>query len=97
MSRSNLITKFLNELNSDKVKGAMDHLNEILVLLENKNDPEPIEMEIVNEAYQTLERLQILEAAIRRYLNTGRDLPGDKLGNLYENNHSGGTSVLFKT
>lgn len=83
MSRSNLITKFLNELNSDQVKSAMVHLNEILEVLENKNDPEPIEMEIVNEAYQTLERLQILEAAIRRYLNTQRELEGDKLNDLY--------------
>ena len=96
MSRSNLITKFLNELNSDEVKGAMGHLNEILELLENKNDPEPIEMEIVNEAYQTLEKLQVLEAAIRRYLNDGRELKGDKLNDLYENNHKGGTSTLFK-
>jgi len=96
MSKSNLITKFLNELNSDEMKSAMEHLTEILEDLETKNDPEPIEMEIVNEAYQTLEKLQILEAAIRRYLNTERKLTGDKLDSLYDNNHGSGTSTLFK-
>jgi hypothetical protein len=74
----------------------MGHLTEILKHLENVNDPEPIEMEIVNEAYQTLEKLQVLEAAIRRYLNDGRELTGDTLSGLYENNHKGGTSTLFK-
>lgn len=97
MSRSNLITKFLNELNSDEVKSAMGHLSEILNLLENKSDPEPIEMEIVNEAYQTIEKLQILEAAIRRYLNNDREeLTGDKLDGLYGSGHKSGTSMLFR-
>jgi len=96
MSRSNLITKFLNELNSDEVKSAMGHLNEILDLLENKSDPDPIEMEIVNEAYQTLEKLQILEAAIRRYLNEDNTLMGDKLDDLYGSGHISGTSTLFR-
>ena len=96
MSKSNLITKFLNELNSDEVKSAMGHLTEILESLETKNDPEPIEMEIVNEAYQTLEKLQILESAIRTYLGSERKLTGDKLESLYDNNHASGTSTLFK-
>ena len=95
MSRSNLINKFLNELTSDEVKNAMSHLTGILDMLENKNDPEPIEMEIVNEAYQTLEKLQILEAAIRRYLTDKRELTGDKIEELYDNNHTSGTSTLF--
>ena len=84
MSKSSLIIKFLNELNSDEVKSLMEHLTSLLEDLENKNDPEPIEMTIVNEAYQTIEKIKVLESALRNYVREGGSLDGDKLNNLYD-------------
>ncbi len=91
MSKSNLITKFLNELNSDEVKSAMGHLTEILESLETKNDPEPIEMEIVNISYQFIEKLNLLEAALRKYKASDQILTGSKLDDLY----GGGNSSIL--
>lgn len=84
MSKSSLIIKFLNELNSDEVKNLMQHLTSLLEDLENKNDPEPIEMTIVNEAYQTIEKIKVLESALRNYVKEGGSLDGDKLNKLYD-------------
>ena len=95
MSRSSLVIKFLNELNSDEVKSLMSHLTSLLEDLESKNDPEPIEMTIVNEAYQTLEKIQVLESALRAYVRTGGSLDGDKLSDLYDDNDGVGSSKLF--
>jgi len=95
MSKSSLVIKFLNELNSDEVKSLMSHLTSLLEDLESKNDPEPIEMTIVNEAYQTLEKIQVLESALRSYIRMSGTLDGDKLSDLYDDNDGVGSSKLF--
>ena len=95
MSRSSLVIKFLNELNSNEMKSLMDHLASILESLESKDDPEPIEMSIVNEAYQTIEKIKVLESSLRTYVNGGGTLDGDKLNDLYESSDINGTSKLF--
>jgi len=95
MSRSSLVIKFLNELNSNEMKSLMDHLASILESLESKDDPEPIEMSIVNEAYQTIEKIKVLESSLRTYVNEGGTLDGDKLNDLYESSDINGTSKLF--
>jgi len=95
MSRSSLVIKFLNELNSNEMKSLMDHLASILESLESKDDPEPIEMSIVNEAYQTIEKIKVLESSLRTYVNEGGTLDGDKLNDLYESSNINGTSKLF--
>ena len=95
MSKSSLVIKFLNELNSDEVKSLMSHLTSLLEDLESKNDPEPIEMTIVNEAYQTLEKIQVLESALRSYIRMSGTLDGDKLSDLYDDNEGIGSSKLF--
>ena len=91
MSRSNLVTKFLNELNSEEVKSAMEHLTALLEILEEKVDPEPIEMTIVDEAFKTIEQIKVLENALRNYQQVIRTLDGDKLSDLYSNK----SKILF--
>jgi len=73
----------------------MEHLTSLLEDLESKNDPEPIEMSIVNEAYQTIEKIKVLESALRSYVASHSKLDGDKLSSLYNDNESNGTSKLF--
>ncbi len=94
MSRLNTVVNFLNELHSDSVKSALGSLSILLNELEDKNDPEPIEMEIVNVSHQLFEKLSLLEAAMRKYKNTNHVLMGNKLSDLYENDN-GGRSTFF--
>lgn len=79
------VIRFLNELNSREVKSTFEFLETILDNLENKNDPDRIEMEIVDSAYQAIEKLNILENNLRKYVKGEYDktLPGNKLFDLY--------------
>jgi hypothetical protein len=83
MSRLNTVVNFLNELKSDSVKSALGSLSVLLTELEEKNDPEPLEMEIVDVSYQLFEKLNLLEAALRKYKATDHILTGNKLDDLY--------------
>jgi hypothetical protein len=79
------VIRFLNELNSKEVKGTFEFLENILKELEDKIDPDPIEMEIVDSAYQAIEKLNMLENNLRRYVTIeNNSLPGNKLNDLYE-------------
>ena len=79
------VIRFLNELNSKEVKGTFEFLENILKELEEKIDPDPIEMEIVDSAYQAIEKLNMLQNNLRNYVtNENKSLPGDILNNLYE-------------
>ena len=83
------VIRFLNELRSKEVKGAFEFLTTILEGLEEKIDPDPIEMEIVDSAYQAIEKLNILENNLNKYIaDSNETLPGNILNDLYE---SGGT------
>ena len=63
-----------------------------------KLDPEPIEIQIVDAAYQAIEKFQLLEAAMRKYHSEeSTELVGSKLDKLYSAEPSNtGTSRLFK-
>jgi hypothetical protein len=79
------VIRFLNELNSEEVKSTFEFLSTILENLEEKNDPEPIEMVIVDSAYQAIEKLNILENNLRKYVNDeNKTLLGNRLNDLYE-------------
>jgi len=79
------VIRFLNELNSKEVKGAFEFLSTILENLEEKNDPDPIEMEIVDSAYQAIEKLNLLENNLRKYVtDKNTTLLGNTLNDLYE-------------
>ena len=95
MSRINNIVNFLNELDSQSTKSLLGDLKEIVEDLEVKNDPEPLEIEIVDVANQVLEKLELLHAAIRKYSVSENVLTGDKLDDLYSNKTGGGSSALF--
>ena len=99
MSQSSINpTIILNELNSEEVKTLFEHLQRFLEHLEEKNDPEPIEMQIVDSAYQLIEKMQLFESVLKQYgIKTSEDLIGSKLDKLYDSNRvKGGTSTLFK-
>jgi hypothetical protein len=87
MSRLNIVANFLNELNSMNVKETFGVLQTILETLETKGDPDPLEIEIVDVGYQVMEKLNLLEAALRKYVTNKRILTGNKLHNLYEGNN----------
>lgn len=80
------VIRFLNELNSREVKSTFEFLSTILEGLEDKNDPDRIEMEIVDSAYQVIEKLSVLESMLRKYVNdeNNTSLPGSILSNLYD-------------
>ena len=82
------VIRFLNELNSKEVKGAFEFLSTILERLEGEIDPEPIVMEIVDSAYQAIEKLNILENNLRKYVTdeNHKTLPGNILSDLYKGN-----------
>jgi hypothetical protein len=53
--------------------------------LENKNDPDPTEVQLVESIYLFIEKMKIMEGAIKKYIVQSRDtLPGNKLSSLYE-------------
>jgi len=79
------VIRFLNELNSGEVKSTFEFLSTILEGLEDKVDPDRIEMEIVDSAYQAIEKMSILESTLRKYVNDdNQTLSGTKLQNLYK-------------
>jgi len=81
----NEVIRFLNELSSKEVKSTFEFLTTILEQLEEKMDPDPIEVEIVDSAYQAIEKLNILENNLRKYvIDNNEILPGNKLSDLYE-------------
>lgn len=87
-----LIFKFLRELNSREVKDSFQSLSYLLEFLENKADPDPIEMQIVDAAYQTLENLKLLEGFLKKYTGESDQLKGSKLQRLYDDS---GSDVIF--
>jgi hypothetical protein len=87
-----LVFKFLRELNSREVQGSFQSLGTLLEFLENKEDPDPIEMQIVDTAYNLIEQLKLLEGYLKKYATESDELKGSKLQNLYDKS---GSSVLF--
>lgn len=92
-----IIVKFLKELNSEEVKVTFESLGVLLEHLENKNDPDPVEMQVVDVTYQVLEKFKTLEAILKqRVLESNKLLSGTKLQNLYDKKATAvGSQVLF--
>jgi hypothetical protein len=90
-------TIILNELKSQEVKILFEHLSKFLSELEEKNDPDPIEIEIVDSAYQLIEKVQLFESIMGKYISDENiQLLGNKLDRLYSTSKKSGTSILFK-
>jgi len=93
----NLITSCLNEMNSTEFKDIYESLVNLTNYLEEKNDPEPGEVEIVESVYQMIEKFKLLEHALRnRVRNLNDKNAGGILKRLYERVPEGNTSVMFK-
>jgi hypothetical protein len=91
-----LMQRFLRKLDSVEVQETFDLLSMILEELENKNDPEPFEMHIVNNAYQIIEKLSLVRGVLTEKLESSHKLTGSRLQDLYDRNPiSVGTQALF--
>jgi len=99
MSRTDkLVSKFLRELNSEDVQDTFSSLGVLLEHLETKNDPEPVDMQIVDTAYQLLEKLKFLEGTLKNYIRESDSiLKGSKLQKLYNKAPKNtGSQVMFE-
>jgi len=76
---------FLEGLHSEKIKSTFEHLHGLVESLEDKSDPDPIEIRLVNNIYSFIEQLNILENNINSYSKEVTIDPlGSKLNSLYE-------------
>lgn len=97
MSRTTkLAFKFLRELNSTDVQDTFQSLGALLDHLEEKNDPEPVEVQMVDTAYQALEKLKTLEGLLKNHISESHSITkGNKLQDLYNKTPiSIGSSIL---
>ncbi len=85
MTSQKMTASFLNELKTGDTKPLFSLLNRIVENLEDKVDPETIEIEMVDLAYQVIEKFQLLEAAMNKYVvDSNGKLEGNVLTDLYE-------------
>ena len=84
MSTDKLALAFLSELHSDNVKNTFESLSNMLKALENKNDPDQIEVDIVKQTYRLIEQLNLLSETIKVYVTENDVLLGDKVQSLYD-------------
>jgi hypothetical protein len=87
MSRiDKLAFALLSELHSDNVKATFESLSNMLESLETKDDPDLIELEITDTAYQLIEKVNLLSELLKKYVNENDILLGDKVQSLYDEN-----------
>jgi len=88
----NLAKKFLRE--SYKINDS-DNLSNLIEYLESKDDPDPDELYILEAIYQYVEKLNLLESHLNKYVQKSKNIK-NKLVDLYENDNSYGSSKFFK-
>ena len=81
---TNLAFRFLRELHSSDIQETFEALDSLLEHLENKDDPDPAEVQIVDSAYQTLEKLKLLEGLLKNYVGESGVAKGNQLEKLYK-------------
>jgi len=88
---------FLESFSSDDGKQILESLTMLCEILENKVDPDPVEIRLVQSLYEVIEHLRLIEYNLRTYVNEGNpDLKASsKLSDLFESTRGYGTSVLF--
>lgn len=94
MQKTTTIAKrFLEEMRSSE---SSDLLNNLIEELELKEDPDPIDMYLLETLYQFKEKVRLTESKLNSYLIQDRKtLPGNKLDDLYDTLNGYGTSNLF--
>lgn len=91
-----LAKKILSKSNKFISKDTSDSLSRLVEELENKNDPDPKELYLLDAIYQYIEKLTLLESHLSKYIQKDSDkIKGNKLNSLYENQTKYGSSVLF--
>jgi hypothetical protein len=94
MSRfKQITTTFLQDIHSNDISEWLQELKFLSEGLENKFDPEPLELQIVSHIYQLIESFEQVENLINQYKKDS--LPTDKLTSLYDKKLSGTTDILF--
>ena len=98
MMRLNKIAqKFLNELHSAEVTGIFETLILLNDQMETKNDPDPVEIRLVESIYHFVEKLKLLEHNLQSYVKDTNGVSGNKLEKLYDKESVIGMSdILFK-
>jgi hypothetical protein len=96
-STDKLVMNFLNELHSNSSQEMFEKLAQLIEHLENKADPEPTDVLIVDNIYQTLEKLKTLDSILVNYIGESNNvLKGNKLQDLYDSTPTYvGSQVLF--
>jgi len=93
MDLTRLAQRFLRELHSEPSRNTFSTLRELLDNLENKGDPEPTEVRLIEEINKFLESAGVLETHLKSYVRDD-GLLGSKLETLYENNSLDGSRNL---
>ena len=86
MSRTHKFAeRFLNKLQKESTQETFEILELLTEELENKNDPDPAEVQLVESIYLFIEKMKLMEGSIKKYVKESRStLPGNKLLSLYE-------------
>ena len=76
---------FLESLQSEQVKDTFEYLARLSDQLENKKDPDPIELKLLESIYIFLEKFQILQGNLKSYSRDFiKDIMKNKLSDLYD-------------
>ena len=75
---------FLEGLHQTSTHSTFEQLTGLIEILENKSDPDPIEIRLVENIYAFIEKLSILESNLKSYSKEGSPSLGNKLTSLYE-------------
>lgn len=91
-----LARKILKESSKLISEESSTSMTQLLEFLESKDDPDPGEIYLLESIYQYIEKLNILESHLDKYIKRSTSkLKGNKLNSLYESNKGYGSSVLF--
>ena len=76
---------FLEQIQSESSKSTFENLSTLVNILENKTDPEPVEIHLIENIYSFLEQLERIKLNLSSYTKDTKRIPSNKLQSLYEN------------
>jgi len=89
MQTTKIVSRLLQELSSKK--DLIELLNYVQDEIETKNDPDPIEIQILNDIYRFLESFKVMELNMRNFINEGKKkTTGNVLSRLLDNVNTDG-------
>ena len=98
MSRTDLLVQKLKpRLVTQEMQSTIELLTVLLEFLENKEDPEPEEIQLTNELSQFTNSIDNLKQVLNEFTSKKLTLKGDKLQDLYNRKATCiGSQVLFE-